>query len=249
MNRFARVLNEARAQLEIPEPSRTRVLLEMAADLEDSFQAYLNQGMEEAEAERRAEEAFGTSEEALKHLARIHESGMGGMTDRVVGHVGKLWERFLLVLLLVFEIWLAVRVLTDRSFFVYMSPFLWPIAVLALCAFLFTGWKLLQIFSKSGGDIRRLREGLGALLFCAGASLAVAACGFLFHMQRFFRLNFEKAPESLFMNFAGFMIQISSMMTIGLFTSVLSALVWFLLAGLVARAEMRQMDSMLKAGL
>ena len=36
MNRFARVLSEAHDQLQIQEPSRTRVLLEMASDLEDS---------------------------------------------------------------------------------------------------------------------------------------------------------------------------------------------------------------------
>lgn len=249
MNRFSEVLKRARARLEIPEPSRTRVLLEMAADLEDSFQFYVSQGLTEAEAVQRAEEAFGTSEEALKHLARIHQSGMGGIADRVTGQVGRLWEKILLILLFAFEIWLAVRVLSDRSFFVYMSPFLWPIAALASSAFVFTIWKLIQIFSTSGRNIRKLREGLGVLLFCAGSSFAVAGCGFLFHMQRFFRLNVERAPESLFMNFAGFMIQISSMMTIGLLTAILSALVWFLLAGLVARAEMRQMDSLLEIGV
>ena len=39
MNRFARVLSEAHDQLQIQEPSRTRVLLEMASDLEDSDQS------------------------------------------------------------------------------------------------------------------------------------------------------------------------------------------------------------------
>ena len=64
MKRFARVLSKARERLEIPEPSRTRVLLEMASDLEDSFEFHLSQGCDEAEAARRAEESFGTSEES-----------------------------------------------------------------------------------------------------------------------------------------------------------------------------------------
>jgi len=245
MNRFADVLKHTRDQLQIPEPSRTRILLEMAADLEDSYEVYLNQGLAEPEAARRAEEAFGTSGEALKHLVKIHESSMGGIADRVSGQVGRLWEKALLLAILVFEIFLAVKVLSDEAFFVFVSPFVWPIAGLALASFVFAIWKLHQIFSKSGRDVRRLRAGLGALLFFAGASFAVAACGFLFHMQRFFRLNVENAPESLFMNFAGWMIQISSMMTIGLLTSILTALVWFVLAGLVARAEMRQIETLL----
>ncbi len=128
MNRFADVLNQARDRLDIPEPSRTRIVLEMAADLEDSYQYYLDQGHEEAEATRMAKEAFGTSEEALRHLSKVHGSGIGGMADRVSGQAGRVWARFLLVVLVVFEIWLAVLVLTEEAFRVYVSPFVWPVA-------------------------------------------------------------------------------------------------------------------------
>ena len=54
MKRFTRVLSEARDQLEISEPARSRVLLEMASDLEDSYEFHLSQGCDEAEATRRA---------------------------------------------------------------------------------------------------------------------------------------------------------------------------------------------------
>ena len=58
MSRFADVLNQVRDRLEIPEPSRTRIVLEMASDLEDSYQYYLDQGHDEAEAARLARETF-----------------------------------------------------------------------------------------------------------------------------------------------------------------------------------------------
>jgi len=246
MNRFADVLNQARDRLDIPEPSRTRIVLEMAADLEDSYRYFLDQGHEEAEATRLAKEAFGTSEEALRHLSKVHGSGIGGMADRVSGQAGQVWARILLVVLVVFEIWLAVLVLTEEVFRVYVSPFVWPVAGLAVVAFAFTLWKLVQIFSRSGREISRLRSGLGVLLFCSGASLAVSVSGLLYHLQRFFRLNYETAPESLFMNFAGWMITMSSMMTISLLVAILSALVWFVLSNVVARAEMREMELLLE---
>ena len=126
------------------------------------------------------------------------------------------------------------------------SPFLWPIALLALAAILFTVWKLVQIFSRAGTDVRRLRIGLGIPLYFSGGSLMVAFLGFLFHLQRFFRLNAEGAPETLFMNFAGWMISISSLMTVGLLTAILAGLVWFVLFGLVAHSEAREMQSILK---
>ena len=245
MTRFANVLEQARERLQIPEPARTRVLLEMASDLEDSYQHYLSQGCEQDEAARRAEEVFGTSAEALQLLERVYNAGIGGVGERFTQQIGTLWSKVLMVALLAFEILLAFRILSDRTFFVYPSPFLWPIAALALAAFLFTIWKLAHIFSRSGADWRRLRTGLGIPLFFA--ALAVTGLGFLFHMQRFFRLNSEGAPETLFMNFAGWMVSISSMMTVGLLTATLAGLLWFVLSRLVARSEAREIEGLLRS--
>lgn len=247
MKRFARVLSKARERLEIPEPSRTRVLLEMASDLEDSFEFHLSQGCDEAEAARRAEESFGTSEEALKHLTRIHESSIGGIQNRLSGQIGRSWEKVLLLVIVAFEIWAAVKIISHEAFFMFLSPFLWPIAALALAALGVTVWKLYQIFFQSGSDVRLLRSGLGSLLFFASASLAVTACGFLFHIQRFFRLNYEAAPEALFMNFAGWMATISFMMILGLLLAMLTALIWFVLINLATRSERRQVEELLGA--
>ena len=245
MTRFANVVEQNRERLQIPEPARTRILLEIASDLEDSYQHYLEQGCDQEEATRRAEETFGTSEESVHLLERVYRAGVGGVGERFTQQIGTLWAKFLMVALLAFEILLAFRILSDRTFFVYPSPFLWPIAVLALAAFLFTIWKLVQIFSRPSADWRRLRTGLGIPLFFAGAALAVTALGFLFHMQRFFRLNWERAPETLFMNFAGWMATISSMMTIGLLTATLAGLLWFVLSWLVARSEAREIEGLL----
>lgn len=245
MKRFTRVLSEARDQLKIPEPSRTRVLLEMASDLEDSYQFHLSQGCDESEAAHRAKEAFGTSEEALKHLSRIHETSLGGVQNRLSGQIGRFWEKALLVIIFVFEILATAKVVSHEAFFMFMSPFVWLIGGLAAAAFVLTTWKLYQIFFNSGSDVRQIREGLGALLFFAGASLAVTGCGFLFHIQRFFRLNYEMAPESLFMNFAGWMATISFMMTLGLLVAMLTALIWFVLFNLAIRSERREVEALL----
>jgi hypothetical protein len=246
MTRFAKVLQQAEKRLRAPEPSRNRILLEMAADLEDSYQHFLAQGHDEAEAARRAEESFGFSDETLRLLERIHQPGFGSSAQRFFHHLGSIWAKILLVALLVFEVLLATRISADQSFFVHPSPFLWPVALLALAAILFTVWKLTQIFSRTGADVRRLRTGLGVPLFFAGASLLVSFLGFLFHLQRFFRLNAQGAPETLFMNFAGWMVSISSLMVIGLLTAILAGLVWFVLSGLVVHSEAREMESLLQ---
>lgn len=246
MTRFTTVLRQAEDRLRVPEPSRTRILFEIASDLEDSYRHYLAQGCDEAEATRRAEETFGTSDEALRSLVRIHQSGLSGVADQLSQQVGTLWSKILLVALLAFEILLALRVVFDPSFFVHASPFLWPLATLALATLVFTIWKLVRIYSRTGADVRQLRSGLGVPLFFGGASLALAGLGFLYHLQRFFRLNASEAPETLFMDFAGWMISISSLMTLGLLTAILAGLVWFVLSGLVTRSEAREIESLLQ---
>jgi hypothetical protein len=242
MSRFADVLSRARDQLELPEPARSRILLEIASDLEDSFQHFRSQGADEKEARRLAEETFGTSHEALERLARIHAAGSSGVSDRFLQQLTAWWARILLVLLLGFEVVLAVKVLTTKTFFVFVSPFVWPIGILAAATFGFTIWKLWQIFSFRGDDSGRLREGLGVPLFFATASLVVALGGLLFHLQRFFRINAENAPESLIVNFAGWMATMSSMMVAGLLTSILAGFLWFILSRLVSRIEVRRVE-------
>jgi hypothetical protein len=166
--------------------------------------------------------------------------------ERFFQQVGTIWSTTLLVILLAFELFLAFRISSDRSFFVYPSPFLWPIVLLAVAAIVFTVWKLAQIFSRQGKDVRRLRTGLGVPLFFAGLSIAIAFLGFLFHLQRFFRTNAAGAPETLFMNFAGWMVSISSLMTIGLLTAILAGMVWFALSSLVIHREAREMERLLQ---
>jgi hypothetical protein len=246
MTMFSSVLNDVESRLRVSEPARTRILLEIAADLEDSYRHFLDQGLDDREAARRAEEAFSTSDETLRLLERVHQPSFGGPVSRFFHQVGTIWSTTLLFLLLVFELLLALRITSDRSFLVDPSPFLWPIALLAVGGIIFTLWKVAQIVYRRGGDVRQLKSGLGIPLFVAGASLAVAFLGFLFHLQRFFRVNAQGAPETLFINFAGWMISISSLMTIGLLTAILASLVWFVLSGLVIHREAREMERLLQ---
>ena len=67
-------------------------------------------------------------------------------------------SKLLLFVLLIFEILVATRIFSDPWFFVDPSFFLWPIVALAPTVFLFVIWKVTQILSRSGGDVRGLRN-------------------------------------------------------------------------------------------
>ncbi len=246
MSRFSQVLTRISDELELPQPTRSRILLEMAGDLEDLYEHHRAQGLDEAQAARRAEEAFVASDEALKHLARIHEAG-GGLADRVARQAGSWWEKALLVIWLLAVILIAGAVVTEEQFFFVVSPFVWPIAGIALAGLGFSLTKLYQLFLKKPPDPRRLRSGLGTLLFLSAASLTVSACGFFYHLRWWAMQTWNHGPETMFQIAGTWMLAISSMMILGLLTAIITALVWFLLANLVARAEHREADALLTA--
>ncbi len=239
MSRFAGVLKKVSDGLDLPQPTRSRILLEMAGDLEDLYEHHRGQGLDEDQAARRAEEAFAVSDEALKHLARIHERN-SGLAERVTRQVGTWWEKVLLVIWLLAVILVSEAVVTEVHFFVIISPFVWPIVGLALAALAFTLWKLYQLFLRKPTDPRSFRSGLGALLFLAAASLAISVTGFFYHLRWYAFQVWDGGPEKMFGLLSNWILAISSLMIIGLLTAIFTALVWFLLAGLVARAENRQ---------
>lgn len=248
MSRFAAVLKQASEHLEVPEPSRSRILLEIAADLEDSYEHHLARGCDPDEAARRAEQAFAVSDEALKHLARIHETGWSGLAARIGGQVAKPWEKALLIVMLFLVLWLVGRAVVEARSMSPISPFVWPLAGLALAGFVLVVWKLRQILARAVSDVRRLRSGLGLLLFISGSSLAVSVWGLVFHLRQFAIITAEGAPRSVFGAYAGWAYGISYMMMLGFLTAVFSALLWFILMHMVARSESREMERLLALG-
>ena len=246
MSRFAAVLKKISDGLDLPDPTRSRILLEMAGDLEDLYEHHRAQGLGEEEALRRAEEAFAASDEALKHLARIHVAD-AGLTDRISRQVGSWWEKVLLVIWLLAVVLVAGAVVTRVHFFVIISPFVWPIVGLALVAVGFALWKLYRLFLQRPVDPRSFRSGLGFLLFVAAASLALSVCGFFYHLRWYAFQTWQGAPETVFMMFGNWNLAISALMIIGLLTAIFAALAWFLLTGLVARAENRRAAALLAA--
>ena len=77
MERFGRVLRRADAELEVREPDRSRILLELAADLEDLYRAYRERGHSEEEARRRAEGWLAPETDDLAALRHLHTPLLG----------------------------------------------------------------------------------------------------------------------------------------------------------------------------
>lgn len=79
MSRFAPALRKLARELDLPAGVRGAILMEMAADLEAVFEHHRGQGLDEAEAQRRAEEML------------LGAPGLGSRLGRVHRHAARLW--------------------------------------------------------------------------------------------------------------------------------------------------------------
>src|SRR5690606_35725403 len=95
---FAHVLQRVEGRLRAPEPQRSRILLEMAQDLEALYGEYLARGYSEGESRARAEALLASSEEALEMLDGVHTSVAARLLRRLSAP-GARGERRLLTLL------------------------------------------------------------------------------------------------------------------------------------------------------
>lgn len=85
MSRFSRVLRRVERRLEAPEPERSRILMELAGDLEDLYRTYRERGLDEAAARRKAERWLAPSAATLESLRAVHLPTFDRLLDRLGG--------------------------------------------------------------------------------------------------------------------------------------------------------------------
>lgn len=129
--RLGAVLRRVEATLEVPQPARSRILLELAADLEELYAAYRARGLSEEEAALRAEQLLGPSPEAVRDLIGLHEPLYRRLLGRYSRRVRHRWERALLTLLTLAVAGVAGAALVQAGFLSDPAPLLWPVLTCA----------------------------------------------------------------------------------------------------------------------
>lgn len=133
MSEFSSHIRQFSSRLPLPEPTRSRVLLEMAADMEDLLQHYLAQGLRKDKAVQAVEEHFDLSEDALRELVHVHTSPFQRSLDGLSGQIRSPWERGALVLVAIVVMLGLVRHLFHLPLYQAASPLAFILlAILAL---------------------------------------------------------------------------------------------------------------------
>ena len=177
MSRFAHVLRRADARLRAPEPARSRILLELAQDLDDLYRLYRERGLSEAEAVRRAEELLGASDEAVDRLGQVHGTTYDRLLDRLPGLGRHPLERSLLTVLSVAALAAGIGGLGSSGLESGPSPYVWGLLPVAAASLWMATARTLELTVRAGGGTARPRQRLTVLLGLATCGVLVGLLG------------------------------------------------------------------------
>ena len=246
VRRFVPALRRISGELHLPEPTKSRVLLEMAADLEALYEHYRARGLGEEEAARRAEEKVLASPEAVQHLVLVHTTGYQRWLSRASGRLR--WGLDLVLFLAGVVPFLIISALVVAAQIEGTKdiPFLWTILPLGAAIVVLTMWKGFQLFIQRERSISRLHRGLFTLLFLGviGPVVGAIACFVSLHRTAMMLMHMG-ADEPARLVAVDQVIRSGTLLSFGLLLGFGAGLVWFVLANRIAVIEQAESQRLL----
>jgi len=236
MSRFSQVLSDAAARLTVPEPARSRILLEVAADMEDLHRAYLDRGMEAEAAWDAVVEQFDLSDQALRDLALVHDTPLQRSLETLSGPVRASWARVLLGLVALSVLWPSGQLLAQPEIYAEAGLLVWVLLTLVLLGVGIGAWKGYSLLRGGRDWSRDAGRGLGALLALAGIQLALALAGLWIGLYQS-ALNIRAAPRDALIHLLGWAVNASATLVVSLSGALVLGFIWFFL-----RARARSLE-------
>ena len=176
MSRFAPLLERTNRALDVPQPQKSRIMEELAADAADLFEHLRARGIGEAEATREVETWLLTDPEHIRELEEIHRPLHLRWANRFTQRRGPPGERFALALILLGLLAVAAHLLSGTR--VLSAPFGtgYTILLLGLLSVVVSVERVFALWLRSGKMAGR-RRGLRVIAFTTTTAPAVALLG------------------------------------------------------------------------
>jgi len=239
MSRFREFLKETSGKLDLPQPEKSRILLEIASDMEDLHAFYREQGMGEEEAAARTIETFALSDEALADLVRVHQSALQRLLGRISAQACARWERLLVAFVVCFALAAVSPALLTTRLFAQATGYVWPILAFAAAALALSAYHAVRLFILRKHAARGLRRGMHWILGLGGASLVVSFGGSAVELYRATFRGAGDTPRAL-AHFVAWALGASATLIAGMLVAIVAAVIWFALVDKVKRIEIAE---------
>jgi hypothetical protein len=243
MKGFEAEIRQVAEQLDLPQPVRSRILLELAADLEDLTSELRGRGVGEEEAHARALESLLPSSAALAELRGVHRPLYRRLVDRFSERARNRLERLLLAGISAVMVGIGIGALTRAHLLSSPSLFVWPLLVLAGLVVVLGSGKLLQLYVVKDHALARLRRGMFLLPVLACASASVGFIGLV--------LDFYATASAIEADvrlqaglLLGWLRRDMAMLALALLVTVVAGLFWFVAAVRIAHIEQSEAEAL-----
>jgi len=250
MKQFTPLLENINRKLNLPQPTKSRIILEIASDLEDLYNYYITQGLNSKDAIKKAEEKFDLTDEALNELVTIHQTIFRKFLDKITEQTQSQWERIILLLVFIIIVSLSAKTFISTPFFLHASKFVWPILGIFFSVIILSLPKFYNIFLKKDHQLAKLRQGLNSILFLGVINLSIGLFGYLkelysagvsgmfFISYLGFLVNwYVPGSDQNMMNITQWMIKSSSLAMFCILVTIFTSAIWFLLLNKIVKIE------------
>jgi len=244
MNEFGSVLRSLSDRLDLPQPARSRVLIEVAADLADLEALYVERGASLEDARAKAVERLDLCDEAIRELVRVHGSPLRRGLDRLGERGRRRWERLALAALLVFLLAGTRALLPSQGLLADAGSGLLIIAIVAIPGILLAVSKAYALWGRDEYDPLRLRRGLDAILVLGGLTVATGLTLWWFGLRRVAEAA-AASPDLAAKYFADWLTAGSATVVVGFQAAILLGILWLVLAGRTAQVERGEAEILL----
>ncbi len=257
MSRFSSLLQQINDRLDVPQPAKSRILLEIAADLEDAYEVFFEHGHSEEDATRLAQERFILDDSTIAELADIYQPFFKKILDRFSVQVQSRWQRAILALTLLTIAALSGQVMLTHEFFNQASPFVWPVFGISITGIILFFIKFHKLYLLKQHQRKTLRKGLDVLMYLAVLSLALGFVGYFYELLRYsintvypggslitVIVTVTDSPQCI-LNIYTCFVTSSTVMMASLLSTLFLALFWYILNHKAARIEMAEAASLL----
>ena len=226
MRRFVPILKHINERLVLPQPLKYRIMKEIAADLEDTFIAYTEQGLGEDEAEAKALEKIATDDKVIDQLIEVHENPVRKILRRLSDKMQRrieiaLWTSLIVVVCVI------VTALLMRSDNLAGSSFNWITGLFIICMFGISVSKYYELFIKRDHSVQSIHHGLLLLIFICCLTILIGTLGFFVELQESISMTRYEAEVSE--KAVAFLLRSFTVICFSFVAAVSGAIVWLIL--------------------
>lgn len=248
MNRFSPLLRDINERLDLPQPGKSQILIEIAADMEDYYLALREKDVSEDEAANLVNEKFDFTKEALDELVTVHQTMFRRLFLGLSSTAQTRFEQIVLLLTILFVAGLSGRIAFSSEFILSSSAYIWPVLGVTAVAGVFALYKSYMLYVKKDHNLNSAKKGLNTLLIMSGVSLVFSQIGYFLEL-------FNSGPYGLYFSskmlvvtqlaedmpplegMLNWFMMSASFILASLLSAMVIGLAWYLLTGKVAKIE------------